>query len=217
MANIGPNMLVTVDRWNEEIARTEFLELGESNQVPFPGILNIYDNFPFPVMEDVASSPARYLERRNIRSNNFSSFVSGANASWKLASEYGNSLNLYSLTLQNGRLDYDITLGEIYSDIDGIYLIYAEMIIPSAPSNNLNHTIALYQDGSSYAYATVPYPYIVNTPIYIQLHALSLFTASTWTLYWRGTTAPNPDMTVRFGYTQLIGVYNDSATKCGAI
>jgi len=218
MANVGPNTIITVDMWNQELYRTEFAELGDTSQVGFPGSINLYEN-PAELMSlaIVENTPARYLKNRNVRSNYFSSFFSNANTSWKITDGFGNQLNLYDTLLENGRLNYDKSLGEIYTSLYGIYLIYGEMIIPQAPSNNQRHALAIYKDGSPYAYKEVAYQYIAGTSIYLQVHTISLFQPSTWTFYWRGSTLPNPDTTIRFGYAQFVGDTDANDVQCGAI
>lgn len=164
-------------------------------------------------LQSIASYRTKFLDNKDIRSNYYQNTITLPPTDYWI--DYADSgsitqLNNYSGSNQTARLttpkgkDYDVT-----TSANGIYLIYAELVIPSIGSTT-NAMLRLLFDGNVVAYFSQSGTLITPQGFYLQGQYLSAYKGGTYTLefYLTGNTQT---VIIRLGYTELIG----NSSGCG--
>lgn len=217
MRNKTANAFITLADWNDVVDDTLFPQYKYEWRSSFTsgGVLDAYrisgNSF---ILGSIDDNITLYNDYRDTRSNYMFYTSTGHNSDWRVATNFTNSYNNFAATGANrdGRLVMSKSTGTITTLSSSIYLIYAEMTIPSVTSQVRGY-MQIRQNGTNVADISSSGVNISTQSMSLQGQYLSIYRGANYTLRWRTEgSSPHGAVQIRFGYAEFIGNKNN----CGA-
>jgi hypothetical protein len=217
MRNKTANAFISLADWNDVVNDTLLPQYGYQWRSSFTsgGVLDAYriagNSF---ILGSIDDNITLYNDYRDTRSNYMFYSSTGHDSNWRVATNFTNSYSTFSATGVNrdARLVMSLATGTITTLSSSIYLIYAEMTIPSVTSQVKGY-MQIRRNGVNVADISNSGVNISAQSVSLQGHYLSIYSGANYTLRWRTEgSAPHGNVQIRFGYSEFIGNKN----KCGA-